>query len=291
MKLLQNINKEAYLKIESNSKLTDVKDEYLNEEYPIYLDGEFKPSFLNEFSKLFSNVIDLRYSAYSDGELNFIYKLSKLKKLDIHFFSDVKSIVNFEEISPLLNLGMNWYHKYIKKLDSQKELKHLSISDFTEKDFKRVPNFDNLKSFRSIGGKLRTLENIESIKNIQALEISAHRSLLDISAITSLKKLKFIEINSCWKMADFSPLAELKELEIVKIVDCKNLESIKFVKELPKLRQLYAMGTTTINDFDTTPAENTPCFFCSQNTNKYNKQYPEKEIIEGQKGWNYYAGD
>ena len=83
-------------------------------------------------------------------------------------------------------------------------------------------------------------------------------------------------------MQDFSPIGDLKDLEVLQLMDCKNLASIKFVKNLPELRQLYTLGTTIINDYDTTPAENIPVFFGSQYV-KYNKEFPEKEIKEGQK--------
>ena len=133
----------------------------------------------------------------------------------------------------------------------------------------------------------KSLDGIENFSNIKRLEISASRSLTDISEITALQKLKFLEFDICWKMQDFSPLSKLKELEVLRLLDCKNLASIKFVKKISKLRQLYTLGTTIINDFDTTPAKNIPIYFGSLN-NKYNVQYPEKEIKEGQKSWSSF---
>ena len=62
------------------------------------------------------------------------------------------------------------------------------------------------------------------------------------------------------------------------MIDCKKLASIKFVKDMPKLKRLATLGTTVINDYDTTPAEHVPVFFGSGGHKKYNKQYPEKEL-------------
>jgi len=277
-----------FVELSNSSSISDVEPMYKDGTYAISLEGEYSEAFFDLFVENFSQIKVLHHTNENDGELSYLYKLTKLEEIIFHFYSKMNVLVDFAKVSPLRKLGMNWYIKYIKNLDAQKELKHLSISDFTEKDFKRIPVFDKLKSFRSIGGKLKTLENIEAIKNIVALEISAHRGLSDITAITALKNLKFVEFNSCWKLADFSPLAELKELEVVKIIDCKNLASIKFVGHLPKLRQLYTLGTTIINDFDTTPAKNVPVFFGSL-YDKYNVQYPEKEIMEGQKTWSSYV--
>ena len=100
--------------------------------------------------------------------------------------------------------------------------------------------------------------------------------------------MKFLEFDICWKLEDFSPVGKLKELEVLKLLDCKNLASIKFIEKMPKLQQLYTLGTTIINDYDTTPAENIPVFFGSRASNKYNKSYIEKEKKEEQKTWSSY---
>ncbi len=135
----------------------------------------------------------------------------------------------------------------------------------------------SIKEFRTVGGKMKSLEGIQHLTNLEKLEISAHRSLTDISQIVALQNLKYLEINTCWKMADFSPIGKLKSLRTLRIIDCKNLESIKFVKELSNLEFLSTLGTTVINDYDTTPAAHVLVFFGSL-YKKYNVQYPEKEI-------------
>ncbi len=135
----------------------------------------------------------------------------------------------------------------------------------------------SIKEFRRVGGKMKPLERIQHLTNLENLEISAHRFITDISQIVALQNLKYLEINTCWKMADFSPIGKLKNLRTLRIIDCKNLESIKFVKELSNLEFLSTLGTTIINDYDTTPAAHVPVFFGSL-YKTYNVQYPEKEI-------------
>jgi hypothetical protein len=277
-----------FVEINDDTNFTEIDDKYKNGSFALSLTGELSKKTLDYFVKEFRNIKILHLTNENEGELSFLYSLNRLEEFVLHLYAKMDITIDFLKISPLRKLGMNWYYKYFQNLHSQTSLEHLSISDFTEKDFKRIPKFDKLKSFRSIGGKLKTLDNIDCIENIVALEISAHRSLHDFSEIKHLKNLKFIELNSCWQVVDLSPLAGLKQLEVVKIIDCKNLASIKFAKDLPKLRQLYTLGTTIINDFDTTPAEKVPIFFGSRASSKYNKEYPEKEIQEGQKTWNSY---
>ncbi len=205
----------------------------------------------------------------------------------MHFYSDIKTEIDFSQIAPLKRLGTNWYPKYIKNLEVQKSIEYLSVSDFKAKDFTPINSLNNLKFLSTHTGSLKSLEGVESFKNLIALDIIAHRSLTDISQIKALKNLKYLKIDYCWKMQDFSPIGELKELEVLEIEDCKKLESIKFVKHLPKLEKLSTLGTTIINDFDTTPAKDVPIFFGSL-YKKYNKQYPEKEIKRKAKGWSSY---
>lgn len=277
-----------FIEITNNINFSEIDDKYKNGDFALSLDGELSKETLNSFIKEFQKIKILHLTNENDGELSFLYSLNQLEEFVLHLYAKMDITIDFFKISPLKKLGINWYYKYFQNLQDQTSLEQLSISDFTEKDFKRIPKFEKLKSFRSIGGKLKTLDRIDCIENIVALEISAHRGLHDLSEIRHLKNLKFIELNSCWKIADLSALGELKQLEVVKIIDCKNLESIKFANKLPNLRQLYTLGSTIINDLDTTPAENVPVFFGSRANSKYNKEYPEKEIQEGQKTWNSY---
>ncbi len=276
MKLTKGPLGNSYIEINSESEIRPIKDEYRND-YPVRIDGEFPKDKFSDFLDQFSNIRELSILNEIAIENDFLYDLNKLENLGLHFYSDIKTSVNFSKIVSLKNLGFNYYKKYIKNLCSQTSLQNLSVSDYTEKDMKPLSCLTSIKTFRTIGGKLKSLEGIQQLKDLEAVEISAHRGLTDISQIAHLQKLKFLEINTCWKMADFSAIGALKNLEALSIIDCKNLESIQFIKALPNLKNLTILGTTIINDYDTTPAEHVPVFFGSQNA-KYNKQYPEKEL-------------
>ncbi len=277
-----------YLMVKPNSDLDNIDLDYLKNKYTVRLSGKYEEKFLEKFLEKFKCIKNLdignKYGGSRDN--SFIYDLPNLEGLVLSLYKDVDFVLDCNKLpKSLYSLHLQVYSK--KKIINIEDLnktglQHLTISDFDEKDLTKLSGLTKLKSLSFRTAKIKSLKGIENLTNLKVLSFGGVRSLTDISDITTLQKLKFLEFDICWKMQDFSPIAALKELEVLKLMDCKNLASIKFVKELPKLRQLYTLGTTIINDFDTTPAKDVPVFFGSQYI-KYNKEYPEKEIKEGQK--------
>ncbi|MDO6674203.1 hypothetical protein Q4517_01400 [Tenacibaculum sp. 1_MG-2023] len=261
------------------------KEYFDNNDCHINLSREIKDkNYFEEFLRYFNDIDNLAMSAYGEGvSYDFLYDMTSLKYLHLHTMYPV----DFEKLKELETLSLWWNKKMITNFDKLQNLEHLSITEFDEKDLTKLSALTNLKTLSFKTAKIKSLKGIETLTNLKCVSFGGVRSLTDISDITTLQKLKYLEFDICWKLQDFSSIGELKELEVLKLLDCKNLASIKFVKNMPKLKQLYTLGTTIINDFDTTPAENMPVFFGSQ-YKKYNKQYPEKEIQEGQKSWSSY---
>ena len=277
-----------YLMIKPNSDLNNIKPDFLKNKYTVRLSGDFDETFLRKFTEKFKNVkyLDVGTQYGNNGDNSFVYNLPNLEGLVIPLWRDCDFILDCSKLPKSLNsLHLNvWTKKSIINIENLNDsLEHLTISDFNEKDLSKLSGLTNLKSLSFKTARIKSLKGIEKLTNLRVLSLGGVRSLTDISDITALQKLKFLEFDICWKLQDFSPIGKLKELEVLQLMDCKNLESIKFVKDLPKLRQLYTLGTTIINDYDTTPAENIPIFFGSRASEKYNKKYPEKEIKEGQK--------
>ena len=237
------------------------------------------PFFFDKFLIHFKDISHFNFMAWGNGvSYDFLYQMPNLKSLHL----DVLYPIDFKRLSNITELSLMWNKKLISNFEKLEKLEHLSISDFDEKDLSKLSSLTNLKSLSFKTARVKSLKGIEHLTNLRVLSLGGVRSLIDVSDITTLQNLKFLEFDICWKLQDFSPVSQLKELEVLQLMDCKNLASIKFVKDMPKLRQLYTLGTTIINDYDTTPAKGIPVFFGSQHS-KYNKQYPEKEIKEGQK--------
>jgi hypothetical protein len=272
-----------YLMVKSESDLENIKPDFLENKYTVRLSGEYVEVFLNKFVQKFNNVKNLDIGNKFGGERDnsFIYDLLNLEGLVISLYRDSDFILDCSKLpKSLYSLNLNiWTKKKIIKIEQLNvtNLEHLYISDFDEKDLSVISTLTNLKSLSITRSKIKSLKGIENLINLEYLSLGAVRSLEDISDIVACKKLKRIDFDICWKLQDFSPIGELKEMEILELQDCKSLASIKFVEQLPKLKRLIALGTTVINDFDTTPAENVAVFWGSYKA-EYNKHYPEKEI-------------
>ncbi|WP_148639383.1 hypothetical protein [Aquimarina longa] len=258
-----------------SSDLEKAKEIFFKNDYALRIGREINnTNFLKEFVSHFKNIESLGFQAFGDGvSYDFLYELPNLKDLSLHTMYSV----NFEYLKQLQNLSMWWNKKMITNFNQLKNLETLHIIEFDEKDLTKLSKLTNLKSLSFATAKIKSLKGIETLTNLENLSLGSVRSLTDISDSTALQKLEQLEFDICWKLKDFSPIGELKALKELQLLDCKNLESIKFVKDMPNLKRLSTLGTTIINDYDTTPAEHIPVFFGSQN-NKYNKQYPKKEI-------------
>jgi len=273
--------------IEPSSDLTNIDSDFLKNKYAVRLFGEFDQSFIDKFIEKFIDVKNLDVGSQYGVSNSFVYSLPNLEGLVMPLYKDHDFVLDCSKLpESLYSLNINIYSKNkITQIETLNEtsLEHLTISGFTEKDLTKISSLKNLKSLDLQTSRIKSLKGIESLINVKVLSFGGVRSLIDISGIEALQKLKFLEFDNCWKLEDLSTIKELKELEVLKIVDCKNLASIQFVKELPQLRQLYTLGTTVINDFDTTPAKDIPIYFGSRSNSKYNANYPEKEIKEDQK--------
>ncbi len=234
-----------------------------------------------------------------DVDFEFLYNYSQLEKLHIQTLSNE---VDFSRIpSKIIELDIPFNLEKLKNIKELKTLKKLGSTEFTEKDFSICSNFPDLDSLSLTCKKTKSLKglsnlsklvhlglhgvnctelgDLESLNKCTVLTISSFKKMRDISSICGLENLKYLEIDGCPNLVDFSSIAKLKNLEVLTIINCKNLSDIQFVRQMPNLKQLSTLGTTIINDCDTTPAEHVPVFFGSQHK-KYNKQYPEKEIKE-----------
>ena len=277
---------EPVLMIKPDSDLDNVNPEYLEKEYTVRLSGSnYSNSFLENFVKVFKKTkhLDIGMKTGGDFDNSFIYNLPKLEGIVISLFRDTDFILDCAKLpKSLYSLNLSvWSKKHIINIEAlnNTDLKVLYISEFDEKDLTKLSTLTNLTGLGITRSKIKSLKGIETLTNLDWLSLGAVRSLTDLSDITTLQKLEELEINICWKLEDFSPIGSLQKLKRLRLIDCKKLASIQFVKDMPNLKYLSAMGSTVINDYDTTPAEHIPVFFGSIDK-RYNKQYPEKEIRE-----------
>lgn len=260
------------LDLNEDSDLKNARIEFNKGVDGVRIDGKVDNNiFFNEFLKHFKDLKSLSISAYGEGvSYNFLKQMPNLQDLNLHCMYPI----DFENLKQLKKISIWWNKKMINNFDSLKNLEHITITEFDEKDLTKLSELTKLKSLSIATSKIKSLKGIETLTNLKSISFGGVRSLTDITDISSLKNLKFLEFDICWKLEDFSPIGELKELEVLMLLDCKNLASIKFAEKMPKLEQLAFLGTTIVNDYDITPAKNISQVF-GYNA-KYNINYEEK---------------
>ena len=133
-------------------------------------------------------------------------------------------------------------------------LRSVSIGDYkgANLDLSDLFTSTQLDTLRLIEGKTVSLCGIERSVNMQYLDISYNRNLVDISALAKIKNsLKSLSIHNCSKITDFSVLYELVNLEKLEIWGSNTIPSLDFVRYMPNLRTLFL--EINIADGDITP--------------------------------------
>ncbi len=161
--------------------------------------------------------------------------------------------VDFSQIYGLESLKIN-VNRGTLNFNRIPSLRSLSIGDYTG------PNLDlsdlfistQLDTLRLIVGKTVSLRGIERAVNMQYLDISYNRNLVDISALAKIKtSLKSLSIHNCSKITDFSVLYELINLEKLEIWGNNTIPSLDFIRYMPNLKTLFL--EINIADGDITP--------------------------------------
>lgn len=108
-----------------------------------------------------------------------------------------------------------------------------------------------LKHYPSI----RTLNGLEEIRSLSALDIFTARRLEDISALGSRNAptLTRLSLGSCRRITSVTSLAECKELEWLDVSEGATLDSVRPLAGLVGLSTVHLYGSTRIADGDLTP--------------------------------------
>ncbi len=178
-----------------------------------------------------------------------LYQLYNISSLQCHTVYGVKeemsTCVDYSRIhSPLIWLGiLGKGHLNYQKIPT---LERLSISD------KQLLNLDDfvlprLIKLSMLQCGLRSLKGIENCPNLQWLDMSYLRNLIDISAISSLAPaLRSLAFENCPRVTDFSVISKLNALEYLEMKGKNELPNLDFIKVLPKLK-FVALSMTVVD--------------------------------------------
>ncbi len=191
------------------------------------------------------------YTAVSAENMDFspLYDMPNIKRLycDTMYGANAEkySCVDYSKVKGLqclITMGKKG-HLNICKVRGLKTL-HLQEGKACGEDLADAFDVSRLECLSLTQMPLRSLRGLEKAKKLRILELNYNRNLADISALGALGgSLQSLWIEACGKITDFSALAHLPKLEQLYLLGSNHLPNLDFLKNMPKLKALKIFMT------------------------------------------------
>lgn len=215
----------------------------------------------------FSEVESLRLCCFYENYSNIldVSLFHKLKRLDINGNIEIKGF----DKSMIKELSINESQKSIINVKNDR-LEILRIIHSNSFNLKTQANFiSKLKKLILTQVEISNLDGIDSLVNLESIELNHCNKLMDISAIEKCKKLKKVCFENTKKIVNFKPLTTLNELKDLTLFKCGDVVSLDFIKDIPSLERLIFTGTNIV-DGDLIPCMRLKSAWSSSDKRHYN---------------------
>lgn len=153
---------------------------------------------------------------------------------------------DFRNQKSLMKLGGVWSRKWTG-LDGCVSLQSYHVSGFNG-EIEFIPNISDLLEIVLIQPKFTCLNGLESAFNLEDLEISLAKNLIDISQISSRnKKVKKLVFDGCKKISSYEAISKLEKLQQLSLLGSAAINSLEFTKTLSNLVFLNLNRTKLID--------------------------------------------
>ncbi|MBE6749388.1 MAG: leucine-rich repeat domain-containing protein [Ruminococcaceae bacterium] len=215
-----------------------------------------------------------------------LYKMPEIKYLSCEttykgISSKLSTSIDYSQIKGLkvLNAVGEGHLNYEKN----EGLELLFVSEEkTHEDLLWLSDCKNLKKLDFVKTKLKSLEGISALHNLQCLSLSYCHSLVNISELPKIStSLRSLCIEVCPKIKDFSFLSSLKNLEHLELIGGNSLPDLSFLSNMYNLKT-FTFSMDVLNN-DLNPCLNVPYVNLIKGKKEYNlkdkdlpKQRPTK---------------
>jgi hypothetical protein len=132
----------------------------------------------------------------------------------------------------------------------------LTIDPATTVDLRRLPNLRSVAVEWSQVAE--SLAGLSTHQNLTRLEVAMASRLADLSELKYLGAIEFLQLERCGRIHDLGDLSVCRAIHTLNISDCGDISTLQPLKDLTRLRVLYAYGTTKVLDGDLSPIANLP---------------------------------
>ena len=94
----------------------------------------------------------------------------------------------------------------------------------------------------SVPGKLRTLDTVTDMANLEVLDVTGSPGIVDLSPLETTGRLRQLWLYGCRAITDLTPLASLEHLTVVSAA-YTSVSELEPLRDLPKLERVILDGT------------------------------------------------
>lgn len=225
-------------------------------------------------------------SAKENFDYSPLYKMPEIKYLMVdteygEYDSWFVTTIDYSQIKGLLEVWIDGKgHENYNQIDTVEEM---YISNLKIDDLTGLRNCKKLKKLDLMKTKIKSLNGIEHLSELQQLNLDYERVLYDVSdIIKTADTLRYLSIYNCPKITDFSFLHKMVNLEYLDLNGKNILSDLHFLKEMPRLKGFnFSME---IADGDLTPCLKIPYVDSQKNRKGYNlknKDLPKNHDKKG----------
>jgi len=201
-----------------------------------------------DFLREYTFLKQLEITCRDDQNFSFLSDLLQLNHFSVGPSHPMKNRIDLSAQANLRYLAVQWNTNKITGLSECRSVEDLCLVEFPNDDLKVVFDLQRIKRLRIKTGRMKSLEGIEGLKNLEDLEIGNCRRLLSISHLNGLEKLRRIRIESCRKIQDIESLRSLPSLSTLEFVNCGEIPDLDYDARFPNLKKVDVLGKTRIKN-------------------------------------------
>ena len=168
-----------------------------------------------EIEKLASYLKTLQFDCVVNNKiLNFesVYTLNKIENILIN--TKQKFLIDVAMFKNLKHLGAE-YWKGLINIDKIETIESMVIRKYPKENINELLKLKKLKILHIYSSKIKSLEGIEKISNLEEITLAYNRNLENIDDIKKLKLLKKLCIDKCNNIKEYEFIHKLENMKNV----------------------------------------------------------------------------
>jgi hypothetical protein len=179
-----------------------------------------------------------------------IHVLHKLRTLEISTYC--KTEIDFATFPQLEDCALEWRPKAISIFDC-KTLKKLFVNHYNLHETELFGRLTGLEELAILNAPVKNLLGLSRLHRLRKLRLAGLRGLTSLKGVESLVNLEELDINTCRKIRSIKEIGNLTRLRKLYLNDNGKIQSIKPIDELRHLESVLFCGSTEFVDGDLSP--------------------------------------